>query len=171
MKNIKTALLIYLNMPSLKQTVNGLLVPVLQKADITVKQQTIEPTATDVLGPLTAGGAASADLVMPITSAPQCIQLAQGLNQLGSHAQVVASPLCFDPSVRTAAKAKIEGWYEVHIGGGTFAADDAAKQAERVIKTFGASGEANQGAFAYATYGVASALFDIMGKIGFATHT
>src|SRR5206468_7144761 len=111
LKNVKSALLIYLDIPSLKQTVQGLLVPVLEKAGVKVKQQTIAPTATDVLGPLTAGGASSADVVMPIMAAPQCIQLAKGLKQLNSKAAVIGSPLCFDPSVQKAAGSAIEGWY------------------------------------------------------------
>src|SRR3954451_8986782 len=110
---VHTASIVYLDVPSLKATVTGLLKPVLDKAGIKTKLVPLPLTGTDAAGPLTAAGAANSDLLIPITGAPQCIQIAKAVAQLNIKAKIVASPICMDESVLKAVGPQEKGWYEV----------------------------------------------------------
>src|SRR4051812_4220271 len=118
LSGVHSAAIVYLDVPSLKATVTGLLKPVLDKAGIKTTLVPLSLTGTDAAGPLTAAGASKADLLIPITGAPQCIQIAKAVSQLNIKAKVVASPICMDESVLKAVGPLEKNWYEVQIGTG-----------------------------------------------------
>ena len=75
------------------------------KADgIAVKAVSYAPTETDVIAPLTAAGAASADIVIPGTDANGCVNMANALTQIGvtDSRKIVANPLCLNAQVISA---------------------------------------------------------------------
>lgn len=56
---------------------------------------------TDLVGPLTAAGAQSADMVIPYSDASGCVNQAKALKQLGitDSKKIVSAPLCLNPDV------------------------------------------------------------------------
>jgi branched-chain amino acid transport system substrate-binding protein len=56
---------------------------------------------TDLVGPLTASGAQSADMVVPYSDASGCVNQAKALKQLGitDAKKIVSAPLCLNPDV------------------------------------------------------------------------
>ncbi len=168
LSDIHTAAIVYLDVASLKATVTGLLKPVLDKAGIKTTLVPLPLTGTDAAGPLTAAGAASADLLIPITGAPQCIQIAKAVAQLGIKAKVVASPICMDETVLKAVGPLEKDWYEVQIGSGT--ASDNADLAlfKHILSTYG---DGHDGQYAYAIGPVTLTLVKQIQKIGYSKLT
>ena len=73
----------------------------LKAAGVKVKSVAYDPNETDLIGPLTSAGAASADLVIPYTEAGGCVDLAKGLKQLGitDAKKILSAPLCLNTQV------------------------------------------------------------------------
>jgi branched-chain amino acid transport system substrate-binding protein len=74
----------------------------LEKAGLKVKSVGYDPQATDLLGPLTAAGAQTADMVVPVTDAPGCINTAKALHSIGRTKNIVPPPLCLAAPVQQA---------------------------------------------------------------------
>jgi branched-chain amino acid transport system substrate-binding protein len=57
---------------------------------------------TDLIGPLTAAGAQTADMVIPYGPADACVNQAKGLKQLSitDAKKIVSAPLCLNPTVQ-----------------------------------------------------------------------
>jgi branched-chain amino acid transport system substrate-binding protein len=83
----------------------------LEKAGIKVKRVGYEANATDLVGPLTAAGAQSADMIVPQSDAKGCINLAKALEQTGVKAPVVSNPLCLSPIVSKGLGGDVPKWY------------------------------------------------------------
>jgi branched-chain amino acid transport system substrate-binding protein len=73
----------------------------LTAAGIKVKKVGYSQGQTDLIGPLTAAGAPSADMVIPYSDASGCVNQAKGLKQLGitDAKKIVSAPLCLNPTV------------------------------------------------------------------------
>jgi branched-chain amino acid transport system substrate-binding protein len=82
----------------------------LQDAGLTVKSVGYDTNATDLLGPLTAAGGQSADVVVPMTDAAGCVNLAKALKQIASNKPVVSNPLCLSPQVAQGLGDLPVGW-------------------------------------------------------------
>lgn len=165
---VHSAAIVYLDVPSLKATVTGLLKPVLDKAGIKTKLVPLPLTGTDAAGPLTAAGASSADLLIPITGAPQCIQIANAVAQLGIKAKVVASPICMDESVLKAVGSKEKNWYEVQIGTGSASPGPDLTLFKHILSTYG---DGHDGQYAYEIGPITLTLVKQMQKLGYASLT
>jgi branched-chain amino acid transport system substrate-binding protein len=66
----------------------------LQDAGIKVTSVGFDPNLTDLLGPLTAAGVASTNMIVPMVGFQYCVATAKALAQLGAKAPVVSNPLC-----------------------------------------------------------------------------
>jgi branched-chain amino acid transport system substrate-binding protein len=82
----------------------------LAKAGVGHKKVGFAPNATDLVGPLTAAGAQTADVVSPIVLPQQCVNVAKALQQTKIKAQVVANPLCLNGNVAKAL-GDLPRWY------------------------------------------------------------
>lgn len=82
----------------------------LQDAGLSVKSVGYDTNATDLLGPLTAAGGQSADVVVPMTDAAGCVNLAKALKQIASSKPVVSNPLCLSPQVAQGLGDLPAGW-------------------------------------------------------------
>ncbi|MQA86615.1 MAG: ABC transporter substrate-binding protein [Streptosporangiales bacterium] len=82
----------------------------LEKAGVQVKSVGYDPQATDLLGPLTAAGGQTADVIIPMTDAPGCVNLAKALKQIGNTKPVVSNPLCLSPQVAEGLGDLPVGW-------------------------------------------------------------
>jgi branched-chain amino acid transport system substrate-binding protein len=106
----KSAAVVYPQVPGIIEGANAM-VKGLQAAGITVKRVGYEPNATDLVGPLAAAGAQSADMIVPQSDAKGCINLAKALEQSGVDAPVVSNPLCLNPLVAKGLGGDVPKWY------------------------------------------------------------
>jgi branched-chain amino acid transport system substrate-binding protein len=106
----KSAAVVYPQVPGIIEGANAM-VKGLQAAGITVKRVGYEANATDLVGPLAAAGAQSADMIVPQSDAKGCINLAKALEQSGVDAPVVSNPLCLNPLVSKALGGDVPKWY------------------------------------------------------------
>jgi branched-chain amino acid transport system substrate-binding protein len=74
----------------------------LTDAGVKVKKVGYSASQTDLIGPLTAAGAQTADIVIPYSDASGCVNQAKGLKQLGitDTKKIVTAPLCLNPLVQ-----------------------------------------------------------------------
>src|SRR5690349_15469646 len=74
----------------------------LTDAGVKVKKVGYSQGQTDLIGPLTAAGAQTADMVIPYGPADSCVNQAKGLKQLGisDAKKIVSAPLCLNPTVQ-----------------------------------------------------------------------
>jgi branched-chain amino acid transport system substrate-binding protein len=94
----KNVAVIYPQIPGIAE--NGVaIVNAMKKAGISVKQVGYDPNTTDLVGPLTAAGAQSADVIVLQDVAAGCVNLAKALTQLNLTPKVLTNPLCLDPRV------------------------------------------------------------------------
>jgi branched-chain amino acid transport system substrate-binding protein len=96
----KSAAIVY---PNIAGITNGAaaLAKGLQDAGVTVKKVGYAQGQTDLIGPLTAAGAQSADIVIPYSDASGCVNQAKALKSLGitDAKKIVSAPLCLNPTV------------------------------------------------------------------------
>jgi branched-chain amino acid transport system substrate-binding protein len=93
-----SAAVVYPQIPGIAE--NGVaIVNAMKKAGISVKQVGYDPNTTDLVGPLTAAGAQSADVIVLQDVAAGCVNLAKALDQLKLTKKVLTNPLCLDPRV------------------------------------------------------------------------
>jgi branched-chain amino acid transport system substrate-binding protein len=106
----KTAAVVYPQVPGIIEGANAM-VKGLETAGIEVKRVAYEPNATDLVGPLAAAGAQSADMIVPQSDPKGCINLAKALESSGVTAPVVSNPLCLNPLVSEALGGDVPKWY------------------------------------------------------------
>lgn len=96
----QTAALVYPNIPGITEGAAAL-DKGLSDAGVEVKKVGYAQGQTDLIGPLTAAGAQSADIVIPYSDASGCVNQAKGLQQLGidDAKKIVSAPLCLNPTV------------------------------------------------------------------------
>jgi branched-chain amino acid transport system substrate-binding protein len=96
----KTAALVYPAIAGITQGATAI-AQSLQKAGVNVKKVSYDESQTDLIGPLTSAGAASADMVIPYSDSSGCVNLAKGLKQLGitDAKKIVSAPLCLNGQV------------------------------------------------------------------------
>jgi branched-chain amino acid transport system substrate-binding protein len=106
----KSAAVVYPQVPGIIEGANAM-VKGLQSAGLKVKRVGYEPNATDLVGPLAAAGAQSADMIVPQSDAKGCINLAKALEQSAVKAPVVSNPLCLSPVVSKGLGGDVPKWY------------------------------------------------------------
>jgi branched-chain amino acid transport system substrate-binding protein len=105
----KTAAVIYPEAPGLSYAADAL-TGGLKAAGITFKRVSYPANATDLVAPLSAAGAQTADVVNPVVLPPQCVTVAKALQQSKVTAPVVATPLCLNSNVAKAL-GDLPQWY------------------------------------------------------------
>ncbi len=94
----KSAAVVYPQVPGIAE--NGVaIVNAMKKVGISVKQVGYDPNTTDLVGPITAAGAQTADVFVLQDIASGCVNMAKALAQLGLTKKVLTNPLCLDPRV------------------------------------------------------------------------
>jgi branched-chain amino acid transport system substrate-binding protein len=96
----KTAALVYPNIAGITQGAAAIKAG-LKAAGVTVKAVGYSESQTDLIGPLTSAGAQTADMVIPYSDSNGCVNLANGLKQLGitDAKKIVSAPLCLNGQV------------------------------------------------------------------------
>jgi branched-chain amino acid transport system substrate-binding protein len=73
-----------------------------KKKGLDVKGVSYSPNATDLVGPLTAAGAQSADVIILNSDPKGCVNVSKALKQLNLKTPVVSEPLCLNTTVAKA---------------------------------------------------------------------
>jgi branched-chain amino acid transport system substrate-binding protein len=73
-----------------------------KKLGLKVKRVAWNPNATDLVGPLTAAGAQTADVIITNPDPKGCVNLAKAIDQLGIDTPVLSEPLCLNTQVSKA---------------------------------------------------------------------
>jgi branched-chain amino acid transport system substrate-binding protein len=94
----RTAAVIYTNVPGDKAA-GAAVRKGLEDAGIKVTSVAFDLQATDLLGPVTAAGAQTADVIVPISQGNGCVGIAKALKQLGNTKPVAATPVCLSADV------------------------------------------------------------------------
>jgi branched-chain amino acid transport system substrate-binding protein len=105
----KTAAVIHTNTQGDK-VASSAVVGALKAAGITVKAVGFDPQATDLLGPVTAAGAQTADVIVPLSIGAGCVGIAKALKQLGVRKPVVSTPICLTPDVAQGLGGDLPAW-------------------------------------------------------------
>ncbi len=133
----KTAAVVYPQVPGLQVGAQAI-AKSLQAVGIQQKTVAYDPNATDLVGPLTAAGAQTADVIISNVNADGCVNLAKALNQLGSKAAVVSQPLCLDPAVAVGLGGDYPKWiYAIASSLGADLTDKSVPPARAVFKKYG----------------------------------
>jgi branched-chain amino acid transport system substrate-binding protein len=105
----KNAAVLYTNVPGDKGAATAVRQG-LERAGIKVKSVGFDAQATDLLGPVTASGAQSADVIVPIAQGQGCVGIAKALKQVGATAPVVSTPICLSPDVAQGLGGDLPSW-------------------------------------------------------------
>jgi len=105
----KTAAVIHTNTQGDKVAATAV-VGALKAAGMTVKAVGFDPQATDLLGPATAAGAQTADVIVPLSIGAGCVGIAKALKQLGVRKPVVSTPICLTPDVAQGLGGDLPAW-------------------------------------------------------------
>ena len=89
MLHAKSAAVVYPQQPGIEAGSNAM-VQGLKDAGVSVKRVSWNPNATDLVGPLTAAGAQSADVLMPNADPKSCVNLAKTIASLKLETPVVS---------------------------------------------------------------------------------
>jgi branched-chain amino acid transport system substrate-binding protein len=110
----------------------------LEAAGVKVTSVAFDAQATDLLGPVTAAGAQSADLIVPIAQGQGCVGIAKALKQLGNTKPVVATPVCLSGDVAQGLGGDLPTWtYGIAQ---TLPTDQSAADAKAYLEAATASG-------------------------------
>ncbi|MCC9707440.1 ABC transporter substrate-binding protein [Streptomyces sp. MNU76] len=105
----KTAAVIHTSTPGDK-IASGAAVKGLKAAGLKVKSVGFDAQSTDLIGPVTAAGANTADVVVPISIGGGCVGIAKALKQLNVTKPVVSTPLCMSPDVAQGLGGDLPAW-------------------------------------------------------------
>ncbi|MFF7387924.1 ABC transporter substrate-binding protein [Streptomyces scabiei] len=105
----KTAAVIHTSTPGDK-IASGAAVKGLKAAGLKVKSVGFDAQSTDLIGPVTAAGANTADVVVPISIGGGCVGIAKALKQLNVTKPVVSTPLCMSPDVAQGLGGDLPTW-------------------------------------------------------------
>jgi branched-chain amino acid transport system substrate-binding protein len=109
---------------------------------ITAKKVAWNPTATDLVGPLTAAGAQSADAIITSSDAKGCVNLAKAIKQLGLDTPVLSQPLCLSNDVAKALGDLSQWTYGIASSLPTDTEDPSAVEFMKVAGKYGLAEEA-----------------------------
>jgi branched-chain amino acid transport system substrate-binding protein len=132
----KTAGVIYPEAPGVSFAADAL-TSGYEAAGLEVKRVSFQPNATDLLGPLTAAGAQSADVVTPLVLPPQCVNAARSLEQADIKAPIVATPLCLNADVAKALGDLPQWYYGIASSLAADKTDPAAGALMGVVQKYG----------------------------------
>jgi branched-chain amino acid transport system substrate-binding protein len=134
-----SAAVIYPTIPGIAEN-GAAIVAAMRSVGMDVKQVSYDPNTTDLVGPLTAAGAQSADVIVLQDVAAGCVNLAKALTQLGLNTKVLTNPLCLDPTVAEGLGGDYPKWtWAIASSLGFDTTDKAVPPFLKVFKKYGQS--------------------------------
>jgi branched-chain amino acid transport system substrate-binding protein len=137
-----------------------------KKLGLDVKSVAWNPNATDLVGPLTAAGAQTADAIITNTDPKGCVNLYKALQSLKIDTPVVSEPLCINEQVSKAMGDFPQWTYGIAQSLMSDTTDPTSKAYTAMVKEMGAPAQALQDVWIPATFHQFLTMFQWMNKIG-----
>ena len=137
-----------------------------KKLGMEVKSVAWNPNATDLVGPLTAAGAQTADVIITNTDPKGCVNLYKALQSLKIKTPVVSEPLCINEQVSKAIGDFPQWTYGIASTLASDMADPTAQAYAKVTKEMGVPAQYSQDVCIPTSFHEMLTVFQWMNKIG-----
>ena len=131
-----------------------------------VKSVAWNPNATDLVGPLTAAGAQTADVIITNSDPKGCVNLYKALQSLKIDTPVVSEPLCINEQVSKAIGDFPQWTYGIASTLASDMADPTAQAYAKVVKEMGVPAQYSQDVWIPTSFHEMLTIFQWMNKIG-----
>jgi ABC-type branched-subunit amino acid transport system substrate-binding protein len=137
-----------------------------KKLGMDVKSVAWNPNATDLVGPLTAAGAQTADVIILNSDPKGCVNLYKALQSLKIDTPVVSEPLCINEQVSKAIGDFPQWTYGIASTLASDMADPTAQAYAKVVKEMGVPAQYSQDVWIPTSFHEMLTIFQWMNKIG-----
>ena len=137
-----------------------------KKLGMDVKSVAWNPNATDLVGPLTAAGAQTADVIITNSDPKGCVNLYKALESLKIKTPVVSEPLCINEVVSKAIGDFPQWTYGIASTLASDMADPTAQAYAKVVKEFNEPAQYSQDVWIPTSFHELLTVFQWMNKIG-----
>jgi ABC-type branched-subunit amino acid transport system substrate-binding protein len=137
-----------------------------KKLGLDVKSVAWNPNATDLVGPLTAAGAQTSDVIITNTDPKGCVNLYKALQSLKIKTPVVSEPLCINEQVSKAIGDFPQWTYGIASTLASDMADPTAQAYAKLTKEMGVPAQYSQDVWIPTTFHEMLTIFQWMNKIG-----
>jgi branched-chain amino acid transport system substrate-binding protein len=161
----KSAALLWPELPGLQESSEAIVAGA-KKVGMDIKSVAWSPNATDLIGPLTAAGAPSADLIIANSEPKGCVNIYKALQSLKIKTEVVSQPLCLNPLVSKALGDLPEWTYGIATTLASDMADPTAQAYAEVIKEYELPEQYSRDVWIPASFHEMLTIFQWMNKVG-----
>jgi len=161
----KTASVVWPELPGINESSQAI-VDGAKKKGLTVKSVAWNPNATDLVGPLTAAGAQTSDVIITNTDPKGCVNLYKALQSLKIDTQVVSEPLCINEQVAKAVGDFPQWTYGIASTLASDMADPTAQIYAKLVKEMGVPAQYSQDVWIPTTFHEMLTVFQFLNKIG-----
>jgi branched-chain amino acid transport system substrate-binding protein len=161
----KTAAVVWPQQPGIEES-SAAIVNGAEGNGVKVKRVSWSPNATDLVGPLTAAGGQSADVIIANTDPKNCVNLSKAITQLHIKTPVVSEPLCLDVTVAKALGDIPPWYYGIAQSLPTDSSDPAAVAYMKVAAKYGNAKEAGGDVWQGVAFSEILTIAQWMNKIG-----
>jgi branched-chain amino acid transport system substrate-binding protein len=137
-----------------------------EKLGLEAKGVAWNPNATDLVGPLTAAGAQTADVIQANGDPKGCVNLYKALQSLKIDTPVVSQPLCLNQEVVKALGDLPQWTYGIAATLASDLADPTARAYAKVAKEYGVPAQYSQDVWINVTFHQMLTVFQWMNKVG-----
>jgi branched-chain amino acid transport system substrate-binding protein len=137
-----------------------------KKLGMQVKSVAWNPNATDLVGPLTAAGAQTADVIITNTDPKGCVNLYKALQSLKIKTPVVSEPLCINEQVSKAIGDFPQWTYGIASTLASDMSDPTAQAYAKLTKEMGVPAQYSQDVWIPTSFHEMLTIFQWMNKIG-----
>jgi branched-chain amino acid transport system substrate-binding protein len=137
-----------------------------EKLGLKAKSVAWNPNATDLVGPLTAAGAQTADVIQANGDPKGCVNLYKALQSLKIDTPVVSQPLCLNQEVVKAIGDLPQWTYGIAAQLAGDLTDPTARAYAKVAKEYGVPAQYSQDVWIYVTFHEMLTVFQWLNKVG-----
>ena len=137
-----------------------------EKLGLKTKNVGWNPNATDLVGPLTAAGAQTADAIQSSADPKGCVNLAKALQSLKIDTPVVSQPLCLNQEVVKALGDLPKWTYGIAAQLASDLTDPTARAYAEVAKEYGVPAQYSQDVWINVTFHQMLTVFQWLNKVG-----
>jgi branched-chain amino acid transport system substrate-binding protein len=137
-----------------------------EKLGLKAKNVAWNPNATDLVAPLTAAGAQTADAILTVADPKGCVNLYKALQSLQIHTPVVSQPLCLNTDVVKAIGDLPQWTYGIAAQLASDMTDPTARAFAKVAKAYHEPAQYGEDVWINVTFHEMLTLFQWMNKVG-----
>jgi branched-chain amino acid transport system substrate-binding protein len=161
----KSASIVWPELPGINESSQAI-VDGAKKLGMSVKSVAWNPNATDLVGPLTAAGAQTSDVIITNTDPKGCVNLYKALQSLKIKTPVVSEPLCINEQVSKAIGDFPQWTYGIASTLASDMADPTAQAYAKMTKEMGVPAQYSQDVWIPTSFHEMLTVFQWMNKIG-----